>query len=385
MAAEAYDVIVIGLGGLGSAALYQLARRGLKVLGIERFDIGHEYGSSHGLTRIIRLAYYEHPSYVPLLRRAYALWTQIEAEASEPLFYQTGSIDAGPEDSQVFAGSLQSCLEHDLEHEVLTSAQLSERFPGYRFPAETLALFQPQGGLLVPERCITAHLQAAQAHGAVIHTQEQVLDWDTLGEGVRVSTNQGTYQAGRLVITAGSWAGKLIPMLQPVAVPERQALIWLEVLRPEWFTPERFPVFNCTVPEGRFYGFPEFNPGGTTPGFKYGRWHHLEEITDPDDMTRLEVGPRDEHLLRAFAECYFPQAAGRTLAMKACLFTNTPDEHFVIDTLPGVPQVAYAAGMSGHGFKFCSVIGEILADLAQDGATRHDISLLRYQRLAETP
>lgn len=383
MPENTYDVIVIGLGGLGSATLYQLARRGLKVLGIERFEIGHENGSSHGLTRIIRLAYYEHPSYVPLLRRAYELWTQIEAETGETLFYQTGSIDAGPEDSSVFAGSLQSCQEHGLQHEVFTSAQLSARFTGYRFPAETMSVFQPQGGLLVPERCITAHLQAAQAHGASVHTQEQVLDWDTRSDSVRVKTDRDTYGAGRLVITAGSWAGKLIPMLKPVAVPERQALIWLEVLTPEWFTPERFPVFNCTVPEGRYYGFPEFNPAGTTPGFKYGRWHHLEEITDPDDMTRLAVGPRDEMLLRDFAERYFPQAAGRTLSMKACMFTNTPDEHFVIDTLPGAPQVAYAAGMSGHGFKFCSVIGEILADLSHQGETRHNISLLRYRRLAQ--
>ncbi|MCA9906474.1 MAG: N-methyl-L-tryptophan oxidase, partial [Anaerolineae bacterium] len=321
MPAEAYDVIVIGLGGMGSAALYQLARRGLKVLGIERFDIGHEYGSSHGLTRIIRLAYYEHPSYVPLMRRAYELWTQIEAETGEKLYYQTGSIDAGPEDSSVFAGSLQSCVQHGLDHEVLTAAQLSERFPGYRFPGETLAVFQPQGGLLVPERCIAAHIRAAQAHGAVVRTQEQVLDWHPYGERVRVTTERGRYEAGRLVITAGSWAGKLIPLLQSVAVPERQALIWLEVLKPEWFALERFPVFNCTVPEGRFYGFPEFNPSGTTPGFKYGRWHHLEEIVDPDDMVRLDVGPRDEILLRSFAERYFPQAAGRTLAMKACLFT----------------------------------------------------------------
>lgn len=382
MSAETYDAVVIGVGGLGSAALYHLARRGLNVLGIERFQIAHEYGSSHGLTRIIRLAYYEHPSYVPLLRRAYTLWTQIESEVGEKLFYQTGSIDAGPQDSAVFAGSLQSCLEHALEHEVLTSAQLSARFPGYRFPSETMAVFQPQGGLLVPERCITAYVKAAQAHGAAVHTDEQVLDWDTQGDGVRITTNRGAYTAKRLVITAGSWAGKLIPMLQPVAVPERQALIWLETLKPELFTPERFPVFNCAVPEGRFYGFPEFNPNGTTPGFKYGRWHHLEEVVDPDDMARLEVGPRDERLLRVFAERYFPQAAGRTLSMKSCMFTNTPDEHFVIDTLPGAPQVSYAAGTSGHGFKFCGVIGEILADLAQEGSTRHDIDLLRYQRLA---
>lgn len=382
MPAAAYDAIVIGLGGMGSAALYQLARRGLKVLGLERFEIGHEYGSSHGLTRIIRLAYYEDPAYVPLLRRAYELWSQIETAAGQQLFYQTGSIDAGPEDSLVFAGSLQSCRDHDLPHDVLTSEELTQRFPGYRLPAETRAVFQPQGGLLVPERCIAAHVREARSLGAVVHTNEQVRGWEPFGASVRVDTDQGAYIARRLIITAGSWASKLIPRLRPVAVPERQALIWLEVLQPEWFTPERFPVFNCLVPEGRYYGFPEFNPDGSTPGFKYGRWHHLEEQVDPDDMARLQVGPRDEALLRGFAERYFPQAAGRTLAMKSCMFTNSPDEHFIIDTLPDAPQVAYAAGMSGHGFKFCSVVGEILADLAQEGTTRHDIGLLRAQRLA---
>jgi sarcosine oxidase len=269
MTANAYDVI--GLGGLGSATLYQLARRGLKVLGLDRFEVGHHYGSSHGLTRIIRLAYYEHPSYVPLLRRAYELWRQIEDEAHEKLFYQTGSIDAGPEDSLIFAGSLQSCLEHNLEHEVLTSAELSARFPGYQFPPETMAVLQPQGGLLIPELCISAHLQAARTYGAAMHTQERVLDWDVHASGVRVMTEAGEYTAQKLVITAGSWTGKLIPLLRTAAVPERQVLIWMEVLKPEWFRPERFPVFNCSVPDGNYYGFPEFNPDGTTPGFKYGR------------------------------------------------------------------------------------------------------------------
>ena len=246
-----YDVIVVGLGGMGSAALYHLARRGVNALGIEQFEIPHTLGSSHGLTRIIRLAYYEDLSYVPLLRRSYELWAALEREFGEQLFFQTGSIDMGPEDSEVFSGSLQSCLDNELEHEVLDSRQLTARFPGYRMPAETMAVFQPQGGLLAPERCISAHAQLARDHGAAILTGERVLGWDILAdERVAVRTDAGRYVAEKLVICGGAWAAKLAPALARAAVPERQALIWLAPKRPDWFGLERFPVWNGQVDEG---------------------------------------------------------------------------------------------------------------------------------------
>jgi sarcosine oxidase len=377
-----YDAIVIGVGGAGSATLYHLARRGLNVLGIEQFTIAHDKGSSHGLTRIIRLAYYEHPSYVPLLRRAYDLWHGLEAETGEKLLYTTGSIDAGPETSEVFAGSLQSCIEHDLPHDVLDAAALNARFPGYQFPAGTMAVFQPQGGLLVPELCIEAHVRAAQAHGATLHTGERVLGWEpTADGGVRVDAidaagNTTRYFARALAVCGGAWVGKLIPWMAARAVPERQVLIWLETQQPALFRPERFPVWNAKVEEGRYYGFPEFNPTGTTPGMKYGRWHHREEVVDPDTMDR-NVYPEDEALLRQFGERYFPQGAGRTLAMKACMFTNTADEHFIIDHLPEAPQVVVTSACSGHGYKMCSVIGEITADLVEKRETAHNIALFR--------
>lgn len=377
-----YDAIVIGVGGMGSATLYHLAKRGLSVLGIEQFGIPHDMGSSHGLTRIIRLAYYEDSSYVPLLHRTYELWNTLEQESGEKLFYQTGSIDMGSEDSDVFAGSLHSCIEHNLEHEVLNSQQLRERFPGYRMPSHIRAVFQPQGGLLVPESCITAHVDVAQKHGAIVHTGERVQGWEILNDGrVQVTTDKGTYTTEKLVICGGAWAYKLVPELTNKAVPERQVLIWLETKKPDWFTPEHFPVWNATVEEGRYYGFPEFNPSGETPGMKYGRWHHREEICDPDSVGR-NVYPEDEMLLRQFGEKYFPDGAGKTLAMKACMFTNTPDEHWIMQTLPDAPQVSIAAGFSGHGFKMVSVIGEIMADLAQMGQTNHDISLHQLSRLS---
>ncbi len=376
-----FDAIVIGVGGMGSAALYHLAQRGWKALGIEQFQVPHDMGSSHGLTRIIRLAYYEDPSYVPLLRRAYELWDQLERESGQKLFYQTGSVDMGPEDSDVFAGSLRSCLEHDLDYEVLNSAQLSERFPGYRLPGETMAVYQPQGGLLVPERCISAYARLAQRHGASLRVGERVTGWEVLNDGrLSVRTDRGQYSADKLVVCGGAWAYKLIPELRGKAVPERQVLIWLRAKAPELFRLERFPVWNALVDEGRYYGFPEFNPTGATPGMKFGRWHHREETCDPDSVDR-GAHPEDEALLRQFAERYFPAGAGETLRMSACMFTNTRDEHWVLDTLPGTPQVSIAAGFSGHGFKMASVIGEIMADLAQHGSTRHDISLHQLARL----
>ena len=370
-----YDAIVIGLGGMGSAALYQLAQRGKRVLGIEQFGIAHDKGSSHGVTRIIRLAYHEHPSYVPLMRRAYELWRDLEASTEEQILHITGSIDAGPPGSAYFAGSLQSCEEHDLPHEVLTSAELTKRFPGYRLPSDTMAVFQDEGGFLLPERCIALFVEQAQELGATVHTNERTLEWQPTAAGVRVRTERDEYEAETLVVSAGAWASKMLPMLRDSAVPERQALAWFETLRPELFTTEAFPVFNLMVDEGNFYGFPEFG----IPGFKLGRYHHLEEIVDPDEIDR-DPNERDEALLRDFTEKYFPDAAGATSSMKVCMFTNSPDEHFIIDRLPETPQVVVAAGFSGHGFKFSSVVGEILADLAVDGATRHDIGMFKVSR-----
>ncbi|MPY91167.1 MAG: N-methyl-L-tryptophan oxidase [Luteitalea sp.] len=370
-----YDVIVIGLGAMGSAALFHLARRGCTVLGLERFNIPHDRGSSHGITRIIRLAYYEHPSYVPLLRRAYELWDELERSAGIPLRYTTGSIDAGPAASAVVEGSLQSCQEHDLPHEVLTSTELTERFPGYWLPNEFVAVLQPQGGFLLPELCISYHVIGAQGAGAEVHAREQVLEWEPSPRGVVVTTERGVYEAEKLIVSAGAWMGKLVPPLSGLAVPERQVLAWMQPLRPDLFRPERFPVFNLVVEEGRYYGFPVFG----IPGFKVGRYHHRDEVVDPDTMD-WACHPEDERLLRAFTDRYFPAAAGPTTAMHACMFTNTPDKHFVLDMLPSLPQVIVASPCSGHGFKFASVVGEILADLATDGTTRHDISLHRLGR-----
>jgi sarcosine oxidase len=371
-----YDVIVIGLGGMGSASAYHLARRGKRVLGLEQFDLLHERGSSHGLTRIIRLAYHEDPSYVPLLRRSYELWHDLEADSGERLLITTGSLEGGPEDGPTFRGALAAAQLHDLPHEVMAATELRDRYPAYAgFGDDTRVVYQPDGGFLLAERTIQAHADGARAAGAELRFREAVTGWETLADGVRVSTAKGTYEADRLVICAGAWARTLVPDLADVAVPERQVLAWMTPRRPELFASDRFPVFLIDVAEGSYYGFPIHDGHG----FKFGWYHHFREPMDPDDPDR-SAGPRDEAALRAFAERYFPDGAGPTEMLKACIFTNSPDEHFIIDRLADAPQVSVAAGFSGHGYKFCSVVGEIMADLAIDGRTAHDIGLFRLDR-----
>ena len=376
MAGRGFDVIVIGLGGMGSAAAYHLARRGRRVLGLEQFQPLHELGSSHGLTRIIRLAYHEDPSYVPLLRRAYELWHELETDAGEQLLITTGSLEGGPDDGTTFIGALEAARQHDIPHEVLDADELRLRYPAYAgFDDATRVVYQPDGAFLLAEPTMRAHHDGARRRGADLRFGEVVRSWEPAGDGVRVVTEAGTFEAERLVVCAGAWARTLVPSLERLAVPERQVLAWLTPKRPELFEVDRFPVFLIDVEEGSFYGFPLHDGHG----FKFGKYHHRFEPIDPDDPDR-SVHAEDEGLLRAFADRYFPDGAGPTEMLKACMFTNSPDEHFVLDRLPDAPQVAVFAGESGHGYKFCSVVGEVLADLVIDGATRHDIGLFRIDR-----
>jgi sarcosine oxidase len=373
-----YDAIVIGLGGMGSAALCHLARRGARVLGLEQFGIVHDLGSSHGRSRIIRLAYAEHPDYVPLLRRSYALWRALEATAGERLLIVTGGIDAGTRHSAIVRGSLASCAMHDLPHEVLDANALTRRFPGVRLSDDMVAVYQSDAGFLLPERCVAAHVAAAKASGAEVHTEEKVTMWQPEGDSVSVTTSKARYRARKLVVTAGPWARTLLPKLRHLALPERQVMLWTQPLRRALFEIGRFPVFNMEAPEGRFYGFPAHE----TPAFKIGKYNHRRQrVDDPDTMDRT-CDREDERVLREGIRRYFPDADGPVVEMKACLFTNSPDEHFIIDRLPDAPQVAIAAGFSGHGFKFCSVVGEILADLVLEGATDHAIDLFCLARPA---
>jgi sarcosine oxidase len=371
-----YDAIVLGVGGMGSATVYELARRGRKVLGIEQFSLAHDLGSSHGVNRIIRLAYSESPAYVPLLRRAYKLWRDLEFRAGERLLLITGGVDVGPPAGTIVTGSLRSCEEHHIPHELLSAAEMGQRFPGFRLPDESVAVYQADAGFVLSERAILAHVALAQELGAEVHACERVIEWSPEAGGVKVRTDRDTYRADRLVITAGAWVGHAVPELARVAVPERQVMIWTQPLRPEYFTPDVFPIFNFEADEGRLYGFPAYG----VPGFKLGRFHHRYEQADPDGMNR-NCDIEDERLLRAGIARYFPDANGPTLAMKTCIFTNAPDEHFILDRHPAFEQVSIASPCSGHGYKFAPVVGEIMADFAlEGGCAKWDLSLFRLGR-----
>ena len=370
-----YDVVILGVGGMGSAAAYQLAKRRLSVVAIEQFEPGHDRGSSHGLSRIIRLAYFEHPSYVPLLRRAFELWRKLEEESGERLLHVTGAVDAGPPGSRVVEGSLESCRVHHLPHELLSGRELHDRFPGYSLPDEYRAVFQPDGGFLEPERCIQAHVRLATQHGAMVRTGARVRAWTQDGSGVVVTLDHEEIRAKQLVISAGAWTPKLVPSLAPLLRPERQVVGWFGVSETAAFARGNFPVFVMTTPDGHFYGFPEHG----VPGFKIGKYHHRAEPIDPDGARR-SADAIDEAVLRDCVSSCFPGANGPLLKASTCIFTNTPDEHFIIDRLPGTQQVLVVSACSGHGFKFCSVVGEIVADLVVDGATKHDQSLFKLDR-----
>lgn len=367
-----YDVIVVGVGGMGSSTTYHLARRGLSVLGLEQYNIPHNLGSSHGITRIIRLCYYEHPSYVPLLIRAFELWKDLENTAGEKIFYNTGSLDTGAAGDLTFEGSLSSCRLHNLEHEVLNSRQVQERYPAYHYPENLYSVYQKNGGFILPERSIVSHVVASQSLGAEIRARETVLEWEALANGVRVRTQEAVYEAEQIVFTSGAWLPKLIPEMRAYTKVERQVLGWFQPLQNHLFTPEKFPVFNIQVPEGRYYGLPVYG----VPGFKLGRYHHLDESIDAEQLNQ-ECSHEDQEILRQFIRKYLPHANGPTMALAPCMFTNTGDEHFIIDRHPQYERALIVSPCSGHGFKFCSVVGEIAADLVQVQKSKHDISLFK--------
>ncbi len=370
MRSPPYDAIVVGVGGMGSAAVYHLAKGGARVLGLERFDIPHPFGSSHGLTRIIRLAYSEGSHYVPLLREAYRLWRELEELSGESILRVTGGLDIGPQSGGIVQGSLKSCTEHGLSFEQLDAADVNRRFPGYELPAEMAAIHQPDAGYLHCETATSAHAAAARSLGADIATGVRVRGWDRIPGGVRVETEDACYEARKLVITAGPWAGELLPALGPLCRPVRQVMLWTDPLDPPAFAPERFPIFVLESPVGNFYGFPD-NRG---EGFKIGKFHHLrQQVPDPDAMDR-ECHPEDEAVLREGIEAFCPRANGPTRRMTACIFTNSPDGHFILDRHPDDENVFVAAGFSGHGFKFCGVVGRIMADFALERPQPWDLS-----------
>jgi sarcosine oxidase len=361
---------------MGSAAAWQLARRGLQVIAFEAHPPVHAWGSSHGRTRIIREAYFEHPLYVPLVQRAYALWAELEREAGRALLRPTGGLMIGHPDSAVVAGARRSAREHALPHELLAAGEVRRRFPTFAPAPDMSAVFEPRAGLLLVEECVAALQQAARGHGARLEHQTPVLSWDVEGSSVVVNTPAGRHRAGHLVLCAGPWLPRLVASLALPLRVERQLSHWFEPARdPDAFAAARCPVTIWEHGPGRvFYTIPD--PGGQ--GFKAGI-HHDGDTVDPDTVRR-DPAPEDEARVRRLLERFIPAANGRLLEARVCLYTNTPDEHFVIDRHPGAPRVLVASACSGHGFKFAPAVGEAVAALVTEGSGRFDLSPFRLDR-----
>lgn len=369
-----YDVVICGLGVTGSAALYHLARRGVRVLGLDRFAAGHDRGSSHGETRIIRLAYFEHPSYVPLVRRAYALWRELEREAARPLLHVTGIVEIGPPDGTLVPGTLEAARLHDIAHELVAAPELMRRYPAFRLPPHHVGVVQPDGGFLEAEACVQAMLALAQKHGAEVRFGERVRAIEPANGKARVVTDDATIEAGAAIVAAGPWLSSLLPDAALPLRVTRQAMAWFAPQASAEFAPGRFPVFLIESAHGIHYGFPPFGAG-----LKVAKHHHRDETVDPESYDRT-VSAADEALIRAAVADHLPGANGRLIAAKTCLYTVTPDGDFIIDRLPGAPTIVVASPCSGHGFKFAPAIGEILADLATGRSTGHDIARFRIGR-----
>lgn len=370
-----YDAIVVGLGAHGSAAAYHLAKRGLDVLGFDRFARGHTLGSSGGLSRIIRLSYHEHPDYVPMLRRAWDLWRELERESGETLLTQTGGLYMGPPDGELVSRALASARQHGLEHELLDASEIRRRYPVFEIDDDWIGLFDAQAGWLAPERCIETHLRMAERHGATLRFQEPVEKWERDGDSVRVITASGTYRAKRLVLTAGAWMSRLLPDLAPHLWVERNVLFWFDptAQRQEF---ARLPVYIVEDAERMFYGFPlDEEHGVKVAGLHFG------DRVDPDTVER-DVSALDEDRVRTWLGKRMPLANGKRRLAKVCMYTNSPDGNFVIDRMSGVPAV-FASACSGHGFKFASAVGDLLATMITSGASAP--AFLHASRLAKQP
>jgi len=374
---ERYDVICVGIGGVGSAALAHMAERGLSVLGIDRFPPGHDRGSSHGESRIIRLVYMEHPDYVPLLRRAYELWEQLGERAGRPLLHYTGILYAGPRAGGVIP-ALDACARrHGLGLERLSPAEAAQRFPGFRMPADWEAAYEIDAGYLDVEDCVRTYAARAQAAGADFRLDEAVLDWEATASGVEVRTNAGRYAADRLVLCPGAWAQDLA-RLPSIRLPVlRKELAWYAAREAHHTRAGGCPLFFFETPDGSYYGFPDL--GGN--GLKVAEHTGGEPVENPLEVDR---SPReaDRRRVEAFLDAHVPGVSRDLLRQEVCLYTMSPDEHFVVDQHPESERVFLVAGLSGHGFKFASVLGEIAAEWAAGRGLPASIEFLRCRRFA---
>lgn len=372
-----YDAIVIGTGGVGSAALFHLARRGVRALGIDRFPPGHDRGSSHGRTRLFRQAYYEHPDYVPLSRRAYALWADLEAARDDKLFYRSGLLEVGPADGHLIPGVLESARRHELNIEELMSDDVARRFPGFVVPDGCRAVFEQDAGFLLVERCVLAHLEEAQKLGATLHTGETVTRWVAGADGVTVETTTATYRAARLIIAAGAWSGGVLGELDARLRVVRKHQHWFATDDDRYRLEHGCPACFYEVPAGYFYGMPAYDDHGV----KLAEHSGGDDVFDPLALDR-DPDVEDRRRIESFLGAHLPGVSTREIAHAVCMYTLTADEHFILDRHPRSPLVVFAAGLSGHGFKFTPVLGEALVEMALDGTAKQPIGFLALERLA---
>jgi sarcosine oxidase len=368
------DAIVVGLGVAGASIAAELAARGLRVLGLDRFRPPHTHGSSHGETRIIREAYFEHPDYVPLLQRAYERWSELEHLTRRTLLTRTGGLMVGPPDGVLVSGALRSAETHGLAHTLLTNGELRARHPALRPEPGMVGVAEPRAGLLLAEACVGAYLELATQRGADLHHDERVLGWRATASGVEVETAFGRHAAGHLVLAAGPWMASLLPELALPLTVERNVQFWFEPADPAPFAPDRFPVFILEHAPGAFaYGFPAL-----AGAVKVAR-HGSGEAADPEHPRRA-VEPAEIEAFRALLRRILPDADGRLRRTESCFYTNTPDAHFILDRHPEHALVTLVSACSGHGFKFASVLGEVVADLALTGRSRFELGLFALAR-----
>jgi sarcosine oxidase len=371
-----YDAIVLGAGGVGSAALYELARRGLRAIGIDRFAPPHDRGSSHGQTRVIRQAYFEHPDYVPLLLESYRMWRELEQATGLSLLHEIGLVQLGPPDGAVVSGVLTSARLHGLPVESMSASDVEKRWPGLRASDEFVAVFEPRGGYLLVEDCVRAHLAAAKAAGAELLANAEVIDWSANDREVSVVTTNGEFTAATLVVTAGAWSTKMLAGLSLPLTVRRKSLIWFDAPSGDYDVNSGMPIYLFETLGGVFYGFPKLD----LRGVKVGEHSGGVSLDDPLAVDR-NVLPTEQQSLERFLRRHLPGVPTRITDHTVCLYTMSPDEHFLVDHHPRHPNVAFAAGLSGHGFKFAPVLGQALADLVLDRLSALPIDFLSLDRL----
>ncbi|HUQ78920.1 MAG TPA: N-methyl-L-tryptophan oxidase [Patescibacteria group bacterium] len=378
---ETFDAIVVGLGAHGSAAAAALARRGQRVLGLERFGRGDTFGSSGGRSRIIRVAHYEDPIYAPFARASWDRWLGLEAETGPTILTRTGGLYAGPPDSALVAGAIAAAQTHAVSHEIIDAPEIRRRWPAFTPAADAVGVVEDRAGMLDADRANAAHLAVAERGGAVLRFGARVVDWrPTAGGAFEVETDDAAVSgADHLVLAAGPWIGDLVPDLRLPLVVERQPVCWFAPSVPVADVGVgRLPIWLMAIDGGTFYGFPH----DPELGLKVSH-HHSGEMVDPETVDR-DVRPADVERIRAFVRERMPAADGPLTASRICLYTNTPDDRFIVDRHPAAPGVAYASACSGHGFKFAPLIGEILADLVIDGTTSWPIDPFRADRVGDT-